>query len=110
MRQIGWKRALLAAAVFAWGSFGSVEWSKDNAPGFLGIDVVISTSTADAVEVNKTVRRASCAIVRYYVAKYSAPAAEAWARSKGATDAEVQTARRCIVAATRKDELVSASN
>ncbi len=41
-------------------------------------------------------RRASCTIVRYYVAKYSAGAAEAWARSNGATDAEIETARRCI--------------
>ena len=41
-------------------------------------------------------RRASCTIVRYYVAKYSAGAAEAWARSNGATDAEIEAARRCI--------------
>jgi hypothetical protein len=40
--------------------------------------------------------RASCAMVRFYVAKYSAPAAEAWARSKGATDAEIAAARLCI--------------
>jgi hypothetical protein len=41
-------------------------------------------------------RRASCTMVRLYVAKYSAPAAEAWARSKGATDAEIAAARLCI--------------
>jgi hypothetical protein len=35
-------------------------------------------------------------MVRYYVSKYSAAAAEAWARSKGATDAEIETARRCL--------------
>lgn len=40
--------------------------------------------------------RASCTVVRYYVAKYSAAAAEAWARSHGATDAEIETARRCV--------------
>jgi hypothetical protein len=40
--------------------------------------------------------RASCTIVRFYVAKYSAPAAEAWARSKGATEAEIEAARRCL--------------
>ena len=28
-------------------------------------------------------QRASCTVVRYYVAKYSASAAETWARSKG---------------------------
>lgn len=42
-------------------------------------------------------RRASCTVVRYYVAKYSAGAAEAWARSKGATEAEIEAARRCLV-------------
>ncbi|MGY4289630.1 hypothetical protein ACVWXO_008896 [Bradyrhizobium sp. LM2.7] len=42
------------------------------------------------------VRRASCTVVRFYVAKYSAAAAEAWARSKGATEAEIETARRCL--------------
>jgi hypothetical protein len=40
--------------------------------------------------------RASCTVVRYYVSKYSAPAAEAWARSKGATEAEIQAARSCL--------------
>jgi len=34
--------------------------------------------------------------VRYYVAKYSASAAEMWARSHGATDAEIEAARRCL--------------
>jgi hypothetical protein len=41
-------------------------------------------------------RRASCTVVRYYVAKYSAAAAETWARSHGATEAEIETARRCV--------------
>jgi hypothetical protein len=40
--------------------------------------------------------RASCSVVRYYVAKYSASMAEAWARSKGATEAEIEAARRCL--------------
>lgn len=35
-------------------------------------------------------------VVRYYVAKYSAAAAETWARSKGATEAEIEVARRCL--------------
>ena len=41
-------------------------------------------------------RRASCTVVRFYVAKYSAAAAEAWARSHGATEAEIVAARRCV--------------
>jgi hypothetical protein len=31
-----------------------------------------------------------------YVAKYSEPAAEAWARSHGATEAEIERARACL--------------
>ena len=40
--------------------------------------------------------RASCTVVRYYVAKYTVAAAEAWAHSKGATQAEIEAARRCL--------------
>ena len=40
--------------------------------------------------------RMSCSVVRSYVAKYSAPAAEAYARSHGATDAQIEAARRCL--------------
>lgn len=39
---------------------------------------------------------ASCTVVRFYVAKYSAAAAEAWARGHGVTDAEIETARHCL--------------
>jgi hypothetical protein len=49
-------------------------------------------SQANAGELH----RMSCAVVRFYVAKYSAPAAETWARSKGATDAEIEAARHCL--------------
>jgi hypothetical protein len=63
--------------------------------------VMISASTAGASEASGLVRRASCTLVRYYVATYSAPAAEAWARSKGATDADIRTARRCITTPQR---------
>jgi hypothetical protein len=38
----------------------------------------------------------SCTVVRLYVAKYSAPAAETWARSQGATEAEIVVGRRCL--------------
>jgi hypothetical protein len=54
------------------------------------------SSKAGAGSQPSLVRRASCAVVRYYVAKYSAPAAEMWARSHGATDAEIDAARRCL--------------
>jgi hypothetical protein len=40
--------------------------------------------------------RASCSVVRFYVAKYSAEAAEMWARNHGATEADIESARHCI--------------
>ena len=40
--------------------------------------------------------RISCSEVRYYVAKYSAQLAEMYARSHGATDAQIDRARRCL--------------
>ena len=42
----------------------------------------------------------SCAVVRFYVAKYSEAAAETWARGHGASEAEIETARRCLHGAT----------
>ncbi|NOJ47937.1 hypothetical protein [Bradyrhizobium archetypum] len=57
----------------------------------------LGTSSAGfASEQSGILRRISCPVVRYYVAKYSAPAAEQWARSKGASDAEIDAARRCL--------------
>ena len=98
MKLFSVKRVFLAAVVFTFGTLGSVEWSKTDDPsvGFIRGDFTVTTSTASAGETGGLVRRASCVLVRFYVAKYSAPAAEAWARSKGATDADIQTARRCI--------------
>jgi hypothetical protein len=40
--------------------------------------------------------RVSCTVVRYYVGNYSEAAAEAWARGKGATDGDIEAARRCL--------------
>ena len=56
------------------------------------------TSQAVAEEQPKAriFARASCSMVRYYVAKYTVGAAESWARSKGATEAEIENARRCL--------------
>lgn len=53
-----------------------------------------------AGEQSGVLRRISCPVVRYYVAKYSASAAEHWARGKGASDAEIEAARRCLGADT----------
>jgi hypothetical protein len=51
---------------------------------------------AQARAQSGVLHRASCTVVRFYVAKYSAPAAEAWARSHGATEAEIEAARHCL--------------
>jgi hypothetical protein len=42
----------------------------------------------------------TCGMVRYYVAKYTMAAAEAWARKKGATDAEIEWGRGCLKGGT----------
>ena len=55
-----------------------------------------TSSTASAGEPSGTFNRVSCSAVRFYVAKYSAAAAEQWARSNGATDAEVEAGKRCL--------------
>jgi hypothetical protein len=41
-------------------------------------------------------------MVRVYVAKYSASAAEMWARSHGATDAQIEAARECLKGTTER--------
>jgi hypothetical protein len=51
---------------------------------------------AMASERSPLLHRMSCTVVRYYVALYSATAAEQYARSKGASDADIEAARRCI--------------
>ncbi len=98
MKLFGVKRSFLAAAVFMFGALGSVEWSNHKGPslGLLRGDFPVTISTANAGEASRAARRTSCSLVRYYVAKYTAAAAEAWARSKGATDADIQTAARCL--------------
>ena len=96
MKQTRTKQAILAAAVLACGTMGSIEWSSDTGPPqqLVHGDFSVSVSSA-AAETRGPARRASCTLVRYYVARYTAATAEAWARSKGATDAEIQIARGC---------------
>jgi hypothetical protein len=61
--------------------------------------VVLGLSTqATAREHSGVLHRMSCTVVRYYVARYTASAAEQYARNMGATDADIEVARRCIKA------------
>jgi hypothetical protein len=56
----------------------------------------VSSTDAFAGERSGIFHRASCAVVRYYVVKYSEAAAEGWARAKGATDTDIEAARNCL--------------
>ena len=58
------------------------------AVGAIALSFCLS-STAFAAHRPGLVQRVSCSVVRYYVAKYSASTAEIWARSHGATEAEI---------------------
>jgi hypothetical protein len=70
---------------------------------------VICLAFAPQVGAAGILHRASCTMVRFYVAKYSAPAAEVWARSKGASDAEIEAARVCLKNAPVRTETVQNS-
>jgi hypothetical protein len=50
-----------------------------------------SQAIAEEQPKAKSPSRVSCTVVRYYVAQYTAAVAEAWARGKGATNAETPT-------------------
>jgi hypothetical protein len=63
--------------------------------GALGL-VALMGQGALAGDKPAAYHRVSCSVVRFYVAKYSADAAESYARSRGATDADIETARRCL--------------
>jgi hypothetical protein len=57
---------------------------------------------SEALAERGVMQRMSCAMVRVYVAKYSASAAEMWARSHGATDAQIEAARECLKGTTER--------
>jgi hypothetical protein len=65
--------------------------------------IVFGLAPAEASASEGLLHRASCSVVRYYVAKYSASMAEAYARSKGASEAEIEAARRCLNAAPSRN-------
>ena len=64
----------------------------------LGFLAVLCTTAGDARagDQQPIFHRVSCTVIRFYVAKYSAGAAESWARSHGASEAEIENARRCL--------------
>lgn len=58
--------------------------------------ILAGTGGASAAGGSSPLHRVSCVMVRFYVARYSMPAAESWARSHGASEAEIETARGCL--------------
>jgi hypothetical protein len=64
--------------------------------GALALFLITLSSEAYATRQHRPAGRISCSEVRYYVAKYSAPVAEMYARNRGATDAQIERARRCL--------------
>jgi hypothetical protein len=57
---------------------------------------ITAFATLVALSQTATAGVPSCAVVRFYVAKYSEGAAVTWARGHGASEAEIETARRCL--------------
>ena len=66
------------------------------AVGAVALLLVPLNSEASAMRHHRPTGRISCTEVRYYVAKYSAAVAEMYARSHGATDSQIERARRCL--------------
>ena len=66
------------------------------AVGTVALLLIPLSSEAFAMRHQRHTGRISCTEVRYYVGKYSAPVAEMYARSHGATDAQIERARRCL--------------
>jgi hypothetical protein len=66
--------------------------------GVIGAGILILAMGSEVQAANEAgpETRMSCSEVRYYVAKYTAELAEMYARSRGATDAQINRARRCL--------------
>ena len=64
--------------------------------GAAALFIMAFSVEAHAARPHRPTGRVSCSDVRFYVAKYSASVAEMYARSRGATDAQIERARRCL--------------
>jgi hypothetical protein len=69
--------------------------------GLFAAALVLLTTTTEVSASERSPKswlsKVSCDVIRYYVAKYDATTAATWARKNGATDAQIDTARRCLV-------------
>ena len=62
---------------------------------------MLAAASQGVLASERPMQHVSCTTVRFYVAKYSLPAAENWARSQGATEADIETARHCLGSSVR---------
>lgn len=58
--------------------------------------LITMSSDAYAARQHRPGERISCLEIRYYVARYSAAVAEMYARNQGATNSQIERARRCL--------------
>jgi len=81
------------------------EWRRVKLPLKTGIKMLMRSIAAlglilaacqGAAAADQPSHNVSCSQVRFYVALYSLPVAENYARSHGATDAEIEKARHCL--------------
>jgi hypothetical protein len=72
---------------------GGIVMMRRAIPAFAVLIALGQTATASEKPL---LGQVSCVVVRFYVAKYSEAAAERWARSHGVSDAEIETAHRCL--------------
>ncbi len=70
--------------------------------------LLLAAASQGAAASERPMHRFSCALVRFYVAKYSLPAAETWARSQGATEVDIETARHCLGSSVQTTRFASA--
>jgi hypothetical protein len=73
----------------------------------LGPVALTLSLSSEALAEKGVMQRISCAMVRVYVAKYSASAAKMWARNHGATDAQIKAARECLKGKSKPRRLLA---
>ena len=66
------------------------------AVGAVALLLIPLSAEAHSMRHQRATNRISCTEVRYYVAKYSASVAEMYARSRGASEGQIERARRCL--------------
>jgi len=76
----------------SWPKWSDTMWSPWKCVAVICFVVVPKVQA----EPSGLAHRASCSVVRFYVAKYTAVASEAWARSHGITEADIEAARHCL--------------